>query len=138
MLIQGGTISSGRLSTFSVVGAYWMSCIRSFWKITLPGVIARLRPTSNIDGVGLADLQVAAAGLDVLGQHVHAAHEVGGVGGERLAQQFGIGQHEIRRRDRIDDLAHVELGLLPGVRIEASASLDQMVRPVARSADRPA
>ena len=29
--------------------------------------------------VGLADLQVAAAGLDVLGQHVHAAHEVLGV-----------------------------------------------------------
>ena len=24
-----------------------MSCISSFWKITLPGVIARLRPTSN-------------------------------------------------------------------------------------------
>ena len=50
MLIQGGTISSGRRSTVAVVGAYWMSCISSFWWITLPGVIARLRPTSNFDG----------------------------------------------------------------------------------------
>ncbi len=48
MLIQGGTISSGRLSTVPVDGAYWMSCINWFSKITLPAVSARLRPTSNI------------------------------------------------------------------------------------------
>ncbi len=50
MLIQGGTISSGVFSTVSVAGVYWMSCISSFWKTTLPGVTARLRPTSNIFG----------------------------------------------------------------------------------------
>ena len=60
MLIQGGTISSGRLSTVSVDGAYWMSCISSFWKITLPGVIARLRADLERLGVGLPDLEVAA------------------------------------------------------------------------------
>ena len=49
MLIHGGTISSGRFSTVSVEGAYWMSCISSFWNITLPGDTARLRPTSNFD-----------------------------------------------------------------------------------------
>ena len=49
MLIQGGMISSGRFSTLSVTGVYWMSCINSFWKITLPGVIARFLPTANFD-----------------------------------------------------------------------------------------
>ena len=81
-------------------------------------------------GVGLADLQIAAAGLDVLGQHVHAAHEVLGVGAERLAQQLRIGQHEVRRRQRVGDLLDVELGLLAGVRVEALGVLDQMVGPV--------
>ncbi len=50
MLIHGGTISSGVRSTFSVVGVYWISCISSFWKITLPGVVAMLTPTSRLDG----------------------------------------------------------------------------------------
>ncbi len=50
MLIQGGTISSGRSRTLSVVGVYWMSCRSSFWKTTLPGVVARLRPSSKALG----------------------------------------------------------------------------------------
>ena len=39
----------------SVVGAYWMSWMSSFWKTTLPGVVARLRPTSKALDVRLAD-----------------------------------------------------------------------------------
>ena len=132
MLIQGGTISSGRLSTVAVDGAYWMSCISSFSKITLPGVSARLRPTSNILGSDWRIWRLAVPGLDVLGQHVHAAHEILGVRGERLAQQLRIGQHEVRRRDRVGDLPHVEIGLLQRVRIEPSASLHQPVRPLHR------
>ncbi len=50
MLIQGGTIKSGVRSTFSVVGVYWISCINSFWKITLPGVVAILTPTARLEG----------------------------------------------------------------------------------------
>ena len=130
MLIQGGTISSGTLSTSGVVASYWMSCISSFWKITLPGVSARLRPTSNFDGIGLADLEIAVAGLDVLGEHVHAAHEILGVRGKRLAQQFRIGEHEIRRRDRVGDLLDVELGLLPRVLVDAGGVLDQLLAPL--------
>ena len=80
-------------------------------------------------GVGLADLQVAAAGLDVLGEHVHAAHQIVGVAGEGFAQQFRIGQDEIRRRERVGDLPHVELGLLLGVRIEVVGVVDQLVGP---------
>ncbi len=47
MLIQGGTIKSGRRWTVGVAGAYWMSSIRSFLKITLPGVAATVSPTVN-------------------------------------------------------------------------------------------
>ncbi len=42
MLTSGGTNSSGRRYTVSVDGAYWISCIRSFWKTTAPGVAAML------------------------------------------------------------------------------------------------
>ena len=80
-------------------------------------------------GIRLADFQIAAAGLDVLGQHAHAAHQVVGIDGERLAQQFGIGQHEIRRRQRVGDLPHVEFGLLLGVRVEVGGVADQLVGP---------
>jgi hypothetical protein len=40
-------INSGRRNTVSVVGAYWMSCINSFWKTTLPGVVATFSPSLN-------------------------------------------------------------------------------------------
>ncbi len=48
-----------------------------------------------------------------------------------LAQHFRIGQHEVRRRQRVGDLAHIELGLVAGVRIEPLGILHQVVRPVA-------
>ena len=80
-------------------------------------------------GIGLADFQVAAAGLDVLGEHVHAADEVVGVGRERFAQQLRVGQHEVRWRQRVGDLPHIELGLLPGVRVEIGGVADQLVGP---------
>ena len=47
MLIQGGTISSGRWWTCSVLGAYWISCISSFWNTTLPGEVATFLPTAK-------------------------------------------------------------------------------------------
>ncbi len=47
MFTHGGMITSGRSRTFAVVGVYWISWINWFWKTTLPGVIARLPPTSN-------------------------------------------------------------------------------------------
>ena len=80
--------------------------------------------------VGLADAKRAASGLDVLGQHLHAAHEIVAVRGQRLAQHFRIGEHEIRRRDRVGDLLNVELGLLARVRIDAFGVLHQGLRPL--------
>ena len=44
--------------------------------------------------------------------------EILALGGKRLAQQFRIGQHEIRRRDRIADLLDVERGLLPRLLVD--------------------
>ena len=67
-----------------------MSCISSFSKITLPGVTARLRPTSNFAASDWPNFQVAAAGLDVLRQHVHAAREILRVGAERLTYSSGL------------------------------------------------
>jgi hypothetical protein len=47
LLMQGGTMTSGRLWTFAVEGAYCTSCINSFSNTTLPGLVATLRPTSK-------------------------------------------------------------------------------------------
>ena len=60
---------------------------------------AELFPAPDADdevvGIGLADLQHALAGGDVLGQHLQAAREVLAAAGHRLAQHLRIGQHEI-------------------------------------------
>ncbi len=47
--MHGGTIRSGRFATRDVVASYWISSISSLRNTTLPGVTARLRPTSNAD-----------------------------------------------------------------------------------------
>ena len=117
-------------STVSVVGVYWISCISSFWIDHLARRRRHVDADDEVGRVGLADAQRAAAGFDVLGQHLHAAHEIVAVRGQRLAQHFRIGEHEIRRRDRVGDLLDVELGLLARVRIEAFGVLHQFLRPL--------
>ncbi len=72
------------------------------------------------------------SGLDILGQHVHAAHEILGLGGDGLAQKLRIGEHEIGRSDGVGDLAHVEIGLLQGMRVEPLGLPHQPVRPLHR------
>ena len=86
----------------------------------------------EVGRVGLADPQRAAAGLDVLRQHLHAANQIVAAGGQRFAQHFRIGQHEIRRRDRVGDLLDVEFGLLAGMRIEPFGIAHQVLRPLRR------
>ncbi len=46
LLAHGGMITSAA-GTPSPWWAYWMSWISSFWKMTFPGVTARLPPTSK-------------------------------------------------------------------------------------------
>ena len=45
--MHGGIITSGRAKTSAVRGAYWITWISSFSKITAPSVTAMFRPTSN-------------------------------------------------------------------------------------------
>ncbi len=68
--------------------------------------------------VGLADAQVAAATFHVLGEHLHAAHQILGVGRDRLAQQFRIGDNEVGRREGVGDLPRVEGRLVLQVLVE--------------------
>ena len=82
--------------------------------------------------VGLANAQVAVAGLDVLGQHFEAAHEILAALGERRAQQLRIGGDEVRGRQRGGDLAQIELRLVALVRLEFVGAPDQIVRPARR------
>ena len=76
MLIHGGTISSGRFITFSVVGEYWISSIRSFWSTTLPGVVAIFLPTSNAFMSVMPEGELALATLEILQQVVEALDQV--------------------------------------------------------------
>jgi hypothetical protein len=49
----------------------------------------------KIARIGLPYLQFAAAGLDILRQHRHAAYEIGAVLAQRLAYQLRIGQEKV-------------------------------------------
>ena len=95
----------------------------------LAGRHGEIAPELEGGWIGLADSQLAGAGLDVLRQHVHAAHQILRIGSEGLAQQFRIGENEIRRRNRIGDLPGIELRLPLGVRVEIVGFLHQPVGP---------
>ena len=77
----------------------------------------------------MAQPQVAPAGGDVLGQHLHAAHQVLAVGGDGLAEQFRVGEDKIGRRDRVGDLPDVEARLVAGVLIQALGMVDEVRGP---------
>jgi hypothetical protein len=97
----------------------------------LAGREREIAPDLEQRGIGLADPEIALPGRDVLAQHGHAAHQVLGIRRQRLAQQFRIGQHEVRRRNRVGDLLNVELGLRPGVLVDAGGVLHQPLAPLA-------
>ena len=86
---------------------------------------------TEVAGAGLADAQVAAAGLDVLGEHVHAPHEVLGVGREGLAEQFRVGHDEVGRRQRVRDLPDVEGRLAACMRVEPARLVREIAGPSA-------
>ena len=103
--MHGGTIRSGRFATRDVVASYWISSIRSFRNTTLPGVTARLRPTSNAD----SSLIVMRPRGDVADEIAEAFQHARAVRFDRSREHVGIGRGEIRRRHRVDELAHGEL-----------------------------
>ena len=79
--------------------------------------------------VRLAHLELAAAGLDVLGEHLHAAHEIGAVLLDRRADELGVRGEEVRGRQRARQLPDVELGLVAGVLVEPFRLLDERLGP---------
>ena len=80
----------------------------------------------------MPDLELAAAGLDVLRQHLHAAHQILAVLRHGLAQQLGIGRDEIGRGKGPGDLLDVEAGLVARMGIEIVRLLDHALGPARR------
>ncbi len=61
---------------------------------------------------------------------MHAAHKIVGVRRKRLAQQFRIGEHEIRWRNSVGNLFDVEGGLGLGVLVDAFRLRHQPFAPL--------
>ena len=97
--------------------------------MTLPGRGGDI--LADLEGVGsdLAELQVAAAGLDILGQHRACRAPGCRRSARRFAEELGIGQEEVRGRERVAILLDVKARLLPGVLVQTVGALDQLVRP---------
>ncbi len=69
-------------------------------------------------GVGHLDAQVAAAALEIGEQVVQALDQVLAAGLGSLAQHLGIGQQEVARAHRVDELAGIEIDFLRGRRLQ--------------------
>jgi hypothetical protein len=114
-------------STLSVTGEYW---------IVLEDHLARrgrhVDADFQIGRIGLADAKRAVPGLDILGEHLHAAHEIVAIRGQRLAQHLRIGEDEVGGSDRVGELLDVKRGLLARMRVEALGVSHQVVRPLRR------
>ncbi len=79
--------------------------------------------------IGLADLERALAGFDILGEHRQAADQVGAVLLDRPADQLGIGDEEVGRRQGGGELPHVETRRLPGLMVEPLGLLHHFLGP---------
>ena len=80
--------------------------------------------------VRLPDPELPASAFDVLRQQLHAANQVLAIRGESFPQKFRVGEHPVRRGDRVDQLLGVEPRLLLGVGIKSSRFADQVLCPV--------
>ena len=132
MLIQGGMISSGRRATCLVEGAYWISWISSFWNTTLPGVVATLRPSSNALAVGHADLELALAALEVVQQVLQPRDQVAAAARQVACTTSGLVWAKLDGRERVDQLAGMELELALGRRVQPVRTLDRAVQAARR------
>ena len=78
-------------------------------------------------GVGHLDAQLAVAFLDVAQQVVEALEQVLAVRLDGLAEDLGVGHGEIRRRERIDELAGEEVDLLLAVLVQTVDATNRVV-----------
>ena len=119
MLIQGGTMRSGTRRTSSVTGLYWMSCIISFWKITLPGVAAMVSPTRKASRSLMVMDKVLRLASMSRRRLARPLSRFSAAALKRGLQHLGIGRDEVRRSDRVDELARVEIDLVRRLFVEA-------------------
>ena len=112
-----------------LMGAYWMSWMISFWKTTLPGAVATLRPTSKASMSVWLMLSRSPDLLHVVHEVGHAVHEVAAARGKGLAQHHGIGDREIRGRERARHLLQVELSALARALVEPLGLVQHILEP---------
>ena len=79
--------------------------------------------------VGHADMQPALAALEIVEQVLQPVQQVLAAAFDRRAQHLGIGHHEIRRRQRVDELARIEIDLARGALVEPFDLLDRALHP---------
>ncbi len=79
--------------------------------------------------IRLADAQQILRLLEVLNELGHAAHQILGIGGERSAHHLGIGQCEVRRRQRRQHLVQVEQRLLARLLIDTLGVAGEVLGP---------
>ena len=83
--------------------------------------------------VGLTQTQIAAAGDNIFGEHLHATNQIFAVAGDGFLVELRIGQQEIAWRCRRRDLLDIEGGLVPRVIVEPFGVLDQIAGPARRN-----
>ncbi len=79
--------------------------------------------------VGLGDAERALAALHVLQHVLQAVDQILAARFDGGANHFRIGQREIGRRQGADELAGVEIGLFPGLLVDARDLVDALLHP---------
>ena len=82
--------------------------------------------------VGHADAQLAAAAPEVVEQVVQALQQVLAAARHRFAQHLRVGQHEVRRRERVYVLPRVEVDLPGGLLVEPRHLAERAVQVLGR------
>jgi hypothetical protein len=76
-------------------------------------------------------LSCPPAALDVVQEIVQSLDEILPARSHRFAKHFGIGEREVRRRERVDVLAREEVDLLLGLVVQAFHARHLVVHPAA-------
>ena len=79
--------------------------------------------------VGLADRELALAALEVGQQVLQALDQVLALALDRRLHDLRVGQGEVGRRHRVDELARIELDLLRRLVVDALDLLDRALQP---------
>ena len=75
-------------------------------------------PSLKAVHVGHLDAELAFALLKIAQQVVEAPQQVLAAGLGGFAQHFGVGEQEVRRAHRVDELPRIEIHLLRGLRVQ--------------------